>query len=85
MIIDKSIKTCSRVESCSSGVILIQNSITSLSKIGKLGMRQVPSTNNISRISMTGHMAGNAIRNKHDLGFSESGTGENPKYRISLN
>ena len=28
--------------------------MTSLFKIGKLGMRQVPSTNNISRISMTG-------------------------------
>ena len=41
--------------------------MTSLSKIGKLGMRQVPSTNNISRVSMTGHMAGHAIRNDHDL------------------
>ena len=34
----------------------------------------VASTNNISRISMTGHMAGHGIRYKHDLGFSESGT-----------
>ena len=34
---------------------------------------------------MTGHMAGHAIHNKHDLGFSESGKGENLKYRISLN
>ena len=51
-------------------------------------MRQVPPTNNISGISMigqlTGHMVGHAIRNKHDLGFSESSTGENPKYQISL-
>ena len=65
--------------------MLIQNSMTSLSKIGKLGMRQVPSTNNISRMSMSGHMAGHAIRNKHDLGFSDLGTGETPKYQISLN
>ena len=34
----------------------------------------VASTNSISRISMTGHMAGHGIRYKHDLGFSESGT-----------
>ena len=59
------------------GVMLIQNSMTSLYKISKLGMRQVPSTNNISRISMTGHVAGHDIRNKHNLGFSESGTGGN--------
>ena len=62
--------------------MLIQNCMTSLSKIGKLGMRKVPSTNNISRMSMTGHMASHAQHNfarysrcEKPLGFSESGTG----------
>ena len=49
-----------------SSVMLIQNSMTSLSKIGELGMRKCSQSIIVEAGDIAGSLAGHAIRKKHD-------------------
>ena len=49
-----------------SSVMLIQNSMTSLSKIGKLGMRKCRQPIIVEAGHIAGSLAGHAIKKRHD-------------------